>query len=106
MEPPLGLSPLTNSRRSERTARRFPVTLLAKSRGLEYTQPASTLDVSAHGFRVRTDEPMNPSRPIEPGQVVYLYGVENARLGYCRVVWVRTQKPEFPSEAGLELLGI
>jgi hypothetical protein len=92
------------TRRSERRPQKIELTLLGKSHGLEFEQPAHTVNVSDHGLRIRTDVPVEPSRPLSPGQIVYVYGVEDFRLGYARVVWVQAEAAEAPSEAGLEFL--
>jgi hypothetical protein len=71
---------------------------------MEFEEPARTLDVSDHGLRIRTDDPVDPSRALNSGQVVYVYGVGNFRLGYCRIIWVQTKTIGSPSHAGLEFL--
>ena len=91
-------------RRSERRPHKMEITLLGKSGGMEFEEPAHTVDVSEHGLGVLTDAPVDASRRMSPGQIVYVYGVGNFRLGYCRVVWIRNEGPSFPSRAGLEFL--
>ena len=100
----MGASQRPDARRSERVASRIPVTLLAKSMGLEFEQPASTIDLSKHGLRIQTFEPLNPARPLSPGQPVCVLGSRGARLKYCQVVWVRAVESDGPVQAGLEFL--
>ena len=102
----VGTSAIPNVRRSERRAQKLPVTVLAKSMGLEFEQPASTLNVSQKGLRILTDGPFDEARPLNPGQIVYVYGAGDTRLGFCRVVWVHTDRSEDPSEAGLEFFSL
>ncbi len=97
-------TPLTNARRSERKAQNIEITLLGKMQGVEYLQPARTQNVSSHGLGILTEGPVEPSRPFNPGQIVYVYGAGDFRLGYCRVVWVRNESLELPTRAGLEFL--
>jgi len=80
------------------------VTLLAKAAGVEFQQPAQTVDISEHGLRVQTNDPFDEARPLNPGQMVYVYGVGDTRLGYCRIVWVHTDNPGSCSQAGLAFL--
>jgi hypothetical protein len=91
-------------RRSERRPHHIEVTLLAKVNGVEYEEPAHTVDLSDHGLGILTDNPANLSRTIEPGQIVYIMGIGESRLGYYRVVWTRTAPPQSPVWAGLKYL--
>jgi hypothetical protein len=100
----LNSTPRADTRRSERRPHKIEITLLGKSEGVEFQEPAHTFNVSDHGLGIRTDDPVDPSRTMNPGQIVYVYGVGNFRLGYCRVIWVRTDNPNLPSQAGLEFL--
>ena len=100
----MGTTPVYEARRSERRPHRFEVTLLGKSKGMEFQEPAHTLDVSDHGLGIRTDNAVNPARTMHPGQVVYVYGVGDVRFGYCRIVWVQSNDLNSPSRAGLEFL--
>ena len=71
---------------------------------MEFHEPAHTLDVSDHGLGIRTDDPVDPSRAMDPGQIVYVYGDGNNHFGYCRVIWVETKTVGSPSQAGLEFM--
>jgi len=93
-----------NARRSERVASRIPVTLLANSMGLEFEQPASTINLSKHGLRIQTLDSLSSARPVNPGQALYVLTSHGARLGYCRVVWVQAVESDRPVQAGLEFL--
>ena len=80
-------------RRSARTSKRIPVSLVVKYQGNENTIVASTINISAHGLRIQ------PRRSLHQGQVVYaLGGPATLRARYCRVVWISQ------AEAGLEFL--
>ena len=100
----MATTPLTNARQSERRPQSIEITLLGKVQGVEYQQPAHTLDVSSHGLGIVTDSPVEPSRPFNPGQIVYVYGPSDFGLGYCRVVWVRNDNTTLPARAGLKFL--
>jgi hypothetical protein len=100
----LGTTPRVEARRSERRPHIIEITLLGKSNGMEFQEPAHTFNVSDHGLGIRTDDRVDPSRTMNPGQIVYVYAVDNFRLGYCRVTWVRNGNPGSCSHAGLEFL--
>jgi hypothetical protein len=100
----LGTAPFKQLRLSERRPQKLELTLLAKTQGLEFLQPAHTMNVSETGLGILTDGPIEPSRPLNPGQIVYVYGASNSPLGFCRVVWVQTENPDLPSKAGLKFL--
>ena len=100
----MGTAPFTKARRMERRPQKVELTLIGKTQGVEFQQPAHTVDVSSHGLGILTDGPIEPSRPLSPGQIVYVYGAGSFRLGYCRIVWVRTADPTSASQAGLEFM--
>ena len=100
----LGTEPVKQPRSSARTPHKMELTLLAKMQGLEFLQPAHTMNVSETGLGILTDGPIEPSRPLHPGQIVYVYGAANMGLGFCEVVWVHTENPDLPSKAGLKYL--
>ena len=100
----MGTAPFTEVRRVERRPQKLELTLIGKTQGLEFQQPAHTVDVSTHGLGILTDGLVEPSRPLSPGQIVYVYGVGSFRLGYCRIVWVRTDISTLSSRAGLEFM--
>ena len=100
----MGAGPYAQTRRSERQPQKLGVTLLAKTAGLEFQQPAHTVDVSQHGLKIQTDGRFDEARPLNPGQMVYVFGPGDVRFGYCRIVWVHTDNPESSSEAGLAFL--
>ena len=100
----MGAGPYAQPRRSERRPQKVGVTLLAKAAGVEFQQPAHTVDISEHGLRIRTDARFDEARPLNPGQMVYVYGDSDISFGYCRIVWVHTDDPESSSEAGLAFL--
>jgi hypothetical protein len=99
----MGVEPYAQPRRSERKPQKVEVTLLAKTAGVEFQQPAHTVDISQHGLRIQTDDPIDEARPLNPGQLVYVYGVGDVTLGYCRIVWVHTNSQSC-SQAGLAFL--
>ena len=88
----------------ERRPQNVELTLIGKTQGVEFQQPAHTVDVSNQGLGILTDGPVEPTRPLSPGQIVYVYGAGNFRLGYCRIVWVRAADPTSASQAGLEFM--
>ena len=96
--------PSVEARRSDRRPHRVEVTLLGKSSGLEYEEPAHTVDISHHGLGILTDSPVDSARQLNKGQVVYVYGVDKSPLGYCRVVWTKAADQSGPTGAGLELM--
>jgi len=100
----LGTAPVKQPRGSERRPQKMVLTLLAKMQGVEFLQPAHTMNVSETGLGILTDGPIEPSRPLHPGQIVYVYGAANEGLGFCRVVWVHTENADLPSKAGLRFL--
>jgi hypothetical protein len=100
----MGTGPYAQPRRSERKPQKLDVNLLAKAAGVEFQQPACTVDVSQHGLRIQTEGPINEARPLNPGQMVYVYAPGKVQLGYCRIVWVRTDNPASCSQAGLAFL--
>ena len=91
-------------RRSDRRPLKVGITLLGKSSGLEYQEPAHTVDVSDHGLGVLTDNPVDPARRLESGQIVYVFGVGDSRHGYYRVVWTRADHELAPTWAGLKYI--
>jgi hypothetical protein len=91
-------------RRSERRPHKIEITLLGKLNGLEYEEPAHTVDLSDHGLGILTDNPVNPARSIDPGQIVYVLGIGESRLGYYKVVWTRADHELSPLWAGLRYL--
>ncbi len=93
-----------HARRSDRSPHKIGLTLLGKVRGLEFQEAAHTVNVSKHGLCIRTEQPVEPSRCLAPGQVVYIYGPAYFYPDYARVVWVQNRAAEAPSEAGLEFL--
>lgn len=97
-------TPFTNARREDRRPQKVELTLIGKSQGVEFQQPAHSFDVSSQGLGILTDGPVEPTRPLSPGQIVYVYGVGSFRLGYCRVVWVHGDNPDSASQAGLEFM--
>jgi hypothetical protein len=97
----MGAGPYAQPRRSERRPQKLEVMLLAKTAGVEFQQPAHTVDISEHGLRIETDGPISEARPLTPGQLVYAYGVGDTSYGYCRIVWVHTDDPGACSQAGL-----
>jgi len=100
----LGTAPFKQPRHSERKPQKRELTLLAKTQGVEFLQPAHTMNVSDTGLGILTDGPVEASRPLNPGQIVYVYGAFNSPLGFCRVVWVHSENPGLPSKAGLKFL--
>jgi hypothetical protein len=80
------------------------ITLLGKSGGFEYEEPAHTVDLSDHGLGVLTDNPVNPARRLESGQIVYVFGIGDSRHGYYRVVWTRADHELSPIWAGLRYI--
>ncbi len=96
--------PAAEARRSDRRSHRVEVTLLGKSAGLEYEEPAHTVDVSDHGLRILTDNPVDPARSLNSGRIVYLFGIGDSRLGYYRIVWAKADQEGSPTWAGLEYL--
>lgn len=100
----MGTNPLMDGRRSERWPRDIEVTLLGKSRGFEYQEPAHTVDLSDHGIGILTDNPVDPARPMDTGQIVYVLGNKAQDLGYCRIVWTRADRDRAPTRAGLQFL--
>lgn len=96
--------PTVEARRSKRRPHRVEITLLSKSSGLEYEEPAHTIDISNHGIGVLTDNPVDPARRLNKGQIVYVIGVGEASMGYCRVVYANAGDPDAPTWAGLEYL--
>ena len=100
----MGTKPLMNGRRSERLPRNIEVTLLGKANGFEYQEPARTVDLSDQGLGVLTDNPVDPARPMDTGQIVYILGNKSQDLGYCRIVWTRADHDRAPTRAGLQFL--
>jgi hypothetical protein len=100
----MGTAPFSNARRVERRPQKVGLTLIGKTQGVEFQQPAHTVDVSSQGLGILTDGPVEPSCPLSPGQIVCVYGVGSFRLGYCRIVWVRADNRNTPSRAGLEFM--
>jgi hypothetical protein len=100
----MGAGPYAQPRRSERRPQKLAITLLAKAAGVEFQQPAHTLDISEHGLRVQTNDPFDEARPLNPGQMVYVHGMGDARFGYCKIVWVHTENSNSCSQAGLTFL--
>lgn len=100
----MGAGPYAQPRRSERRPQKLEVTLLAKAAGVEFEQPAHTVDISEHGLRIQTDDPISAARPLIPGQMVFAYGIGDTRFGYCRVVWVHADNPDACSQAGLSFV--
>ena len=100
----MATTPFTNARREERRSQKVELTLIGKARGMEFQQPAHTFDVSSQGLGILTDGPVEPTRALSSGQIVYVYGATSFRLGYCRVVWVRADNPDSASQAGLEFM--
>ena len=94
----------TQRRRSERRHHKIEITLLGKSSGLEYEEPAHTVDISDHGLGILTDNPVDPARRLQEGQIVYVFGVGDSQLGYCRVVWARADHEQAPTWAGLKYI--
>jgi hypothetical protein len=68
---------------------------------MEYEEPAHTVDLSDHGLGILTDNPVDAARTLEPGQIVYIFGIGESRLGYYRVVWTRSDSEQSPTWAGL-----
>ena len=97
----MGAGPYAQPRRSERKPQKMEITLLGKTAGVEFEQPAHTVDISEHGLRIQTDDPVSEARPLTPGQMVYAYGIA---FGYCRVVWVHTENANACSQAGLSFV--
>ena len=85
------------ARRVERWAGVMPVTLLVESDGRTYEQPASTVDLSQRGLRIRTTAALSQGQALEVTR-------GGKRVGLCRVVWVSPGGFERPSEVGLEIL--
>jgi c-di-GMP-binding flagellar brake protein YcgR len=100
----MGTTPSTENRRSERRPRKTEVTLIGKSGGFEYQEPAHTFDFSDHGIGIVTDNAIDLSRPMGKGQIVYVLGGSEQVLGYCRVVWTRSDHQQAPTRAGLRFL--
>ena len=94
----------TQRRRSERRPHKIEITLLGKSAGLEYEEPAHTVDLSDHGLGILTDNPVDPARPLGLGQIVYVIGVGDSHHGYYRVVWTRADHNLAPTWAGLKYI--
>ena len=84
-------------RRSERIPEVVPITLLAKFNGIQTDFPASTVDCSKYGMRVRT------RYPLAQGQAVFARSRnQEVDLGYCQVRWTKVVEAESPTtEAGL-----
>jgi hypothetical protein len=100
----MGAGPYAQPRRSERRPEKLAVTLLAKAAGVEFQQPAHSVDISEHGLRIQTDDPFDEARPLNSGQIVYVYSADQPDLGYCRIVWVHTENPSSCSQAGLSFI--
>ena len=94
----------TQRRRSTRRPHKVEITLLGKSGGLEYEEPAHTVDLSDHGLGILTDNPVDPARRLESGQIVYVFGGGESRLGYYRVAWTRADHELSPTWAGLRYI--
>ena len=94
----------TQRRRSERRPHKIEITLLGKVYGLEYQEPAHTVDLSDHGLGVLTDNPVEPARGLELGQIIYVMGIGDSRLGYYRVVWTHADHEQSPTWAGLRYI--
>jgi hypothetical protein len=86
-------------RRSERSYERMPLTLRFRSEDGEVRWPARTVDLSQHGFRVRTNA------ALVPGQTIEAVSPEgHFRPVACRVAWVGSKSGNMPIDAGLEFL--
>ncbi len=94
----------TQRRRSERRPHKVEITLLGKSNGLEYEEPAHTVDLSDHGLGILTDNPVDRARNLQTGQILYVVGAGESRLGYYRVVWTRCEDEQAPTWAGLRYI--
>lgn len=94
----------TQRRRSDRRPHKIEITLLEKSKGLEFEEPAHTVDLSDHGLGVLTDNPVDSARSLEPGQIVYVLGGGESHMGYYRVVWARADHEQAPTWAGLRYI--
>ncbi len=97
-----GRSPSRYSpRRVERVPSIMPVTLRIISGGEVVKRIASTVDVSQHGFRIRT------TMALRPGQTLDIFPPRDkpsALVG--RVVWVRAAASAQTTEAGIEFLDV
>jgi hypothetical protein len=87
----------TSPRRLERWSGVMPVTLVVDSQGMKFEQPASTVDLSDRGMRIRTTATLTQGQTLE----VFCWG---KRVGCCRVVWVSPGGVDRPGEVGLEIL--
>jgi len=97
-------TPSIESRRSERRPRKIEVTLLGKSGGFEYQEPAHTTDLSNQGMGILTDNAVDRARPLNAGQIVYIYGSDGQGQGFCRVAWARADLQLDRTRAGLQFL--
>ena len=84
-------------RRTERWNGVMPVTLIVDAQGMKFEQPASTVDLSERGMRIRTTATLSQGQMLE----VYCWG---KRVGCCRVVWLSPGGTDRPGEVGLEIL--
>ncbi|MBI4166845.1 MAG: PilZ domain-containing protein [Acidobacteria bacterium] len=91
-------------RHSERRPHKVEITLLGKSAGLEYKEPAHTVDLSDEGLGILTDNPVDAARHLDPGQILYVSGIGDSRHGYYRVVWTRAEHEQAPTWAGLKYI--
>jgi hypothetical protein len=80
-------------RAEERFPERIPVALRVKSEDGEVEHSGTTIDISIYGLQVETHG------KLESGQLVSV-----PKFGDCVVVWVRTQGPEKPCQAGLKMV--
>ena len=96
--------PSAEARRSDRRPHKAEITLLGKSSGFEYEEPAHSFDLSDHGLGILTDNPVDPARRLETGQIVYVLGFGESHLGYYRVVWTHADHETSPTWAGLKYI--
>ncbi len=89
----------TMTRHFDRSCTELPLELVATSGVVKIRQPASSIDVSKGGLKVRTRPVLVPGQQFE----VFLRGVIK-HYAVCKVVWAHTRGRNLPSVAGLEIV--
>lgn len=88
----------SGGRQAKRVCARVPVQVLTDQQTAE-CHPASTIDHSRLGIRVKSEA------PLQPGQILEVIpNGSNEYLLLCRVIWVGEPGTPSEGEAGLEFL--
>lgn len=85
-------------RRFERKIVKMALIMFVEREGEVAKCDSLTLDLSAHGARIRADT------SLTPGQMVEVVSVEGSDPVRARVVWVGRPASEMEGQAGLEFL--